>query len=197
MARIPPLVSIPETNLAPLIGQKVRQEHEDSTGWAFAYQAALAQARSAPGPALYLVLFARNFIVTSFGVLGPCMAIATLASIILFHTPIVDWLVTPVTLTLTLFSVDEAESIAPGILAGFGDQFLPALIATGVQDEFWRFILAGLSVTQLIFMSEFGMLVLRSPLPIGFNTLAKVFLLRTALTLPVLGAGAWFLTLNS
>jgi len=191
MSRIPPLALIPETRLAPL------NEEADSTGWTFAYQSALAQAKRAPGPVLYVRLFIRNFIVTAFGVLGPCMAIATLASIILFHTPVINWLVTPITMMLTLFSVIEAELIAPGLVAGFGDQFLPALVATKIQAEFWRFIVAGLSVTQLIFMSEFGMLVLRSSLPINFTSLAAIFLLRTLLTLPVLSAGAWVLTSGS
>jgi len=61
---------------------------------------------------------------------------------------------------------------APALVAGFGDQFLPALIAVRSDDEFWRFVLAGLAVTQLVFMSEFGMIVLRSPLPISLRMLA-------------------------
>ncbi|MFT4711771.1 MAG: nucleoside recognition membrane protein YjiH [Candidatus Azotimanducaceae bacterium] len=190
MARIPPLASIPETQLAPAPVAVT----DNSKAWERAYRSALEKAANAPGPRSYLNLFAKNFMTTAFGVLGPCIALATLATIILFHTPIVDWIVAPISSVLTIFSVAEASTIAPGLIAGFGDQFLPALIAAKLQDEFWRFILAGLSVSQLIFMSEFGVLVLRSPLPIGLTMLAKVFLLRTALTLPVLSAAAWWLT---
>jgi nucleoside recognition membrane protein YjiH len=192
MARIPPLVSIPETQLAP--APVVVVIADNSKRWQSAYRSAIEKADHGPGPSLYLSLFAKNFITTSFGALGPCIALATLATIIVFHTPIVDWIVTPISLVLTIFSVTEASTIAPGLIAGFGDQFLPALVAAKLQDEFWRFILAGLSVSQLIFMSEFGVLVLRSPLPISLTMLVKIFLLRTILTLPVLAAGAWWLT---
>ena len=51
------------------------------------------------------------------------------------------------------------------------------------------FVLAGLSVTQLIFMSEVGVIILRSSLPISFAELLVIFLLRTAIVLPVLVVG--------
>ena len=47
-------------------------------------------------------------------------------------------------------------------------------------------MLASLSVTQLIFIAENGILILRSSIPLNLPQLAAVFLLRTVITLPVL-----------
>ena len=67
---------------------------------------------------------------------------------------------------------------------------MPALAAGNVSSEVTSFVLAGLSVTQLIFMSEGGVIILRSSLPIKLSELAVIFLLRTAIVLPVLIIGA-------
>jgi nucleoside recognition membrane protein YjiH len=52
------------------------------------------------------------------------------------------------------------------------------------------FVLAGLSVCQLIYVSEVGVIILRSSLPLSIGDLVIIFLLRTAITLPVLIVGA-------
>ena len=87
--------------------------------------------------------------------------------------------------------VAQAQLIAPGFLVGFFDQFMPALIAANVEEDYWRFVLGGLSVTQLVFLSEFGMLVLRSKLPVDLKMLFVVFVQRTLITGPILMLAAW------
>jgi len=49
-----------------------------------------------------------------------------------------------------------------------------------------RFIIAALSVTQLIYMSEVGGLLLGSKVPVSFKDLVAIFLLRTLITLPII-----------
>ena len=71
---------------------------------------------------------------------------------------------------------------------------MPALAAGNISNETTSFVLAGLSVTQLIFMSEVGVIILRSSLPLSLGELAMIFLLRTAITLPVLIIGAHLVT---
>ena len=63
-------------------------------------------------------------------------------------------------------------------------------ISCRVESEVTSFVLAGLSVAQLIFMSETGVIILRSSLPITFSELVVIFLLRTVIVLPVLIVGA-------
>ena len=64
--------------------------------------------------------------------------------------------------------------------------FIPSIMAASIDHEMSRFIVATLSVTQLIYMSEVGALLLGSRIPIGPGELLVVFLLRTAVTLPVI-----------
>ena len=87
-----------------------------------------------------------------------------------------------------------AASAAPALFSGFVDQYMPALAAANISNETTSFVLAGLSVTQLIFMSEVGVIILRSSLPLSLGELAVIFLLRTAITLPVLIVGAHLVT---
>lgn len=186
LARIPPLTRIPETQFAPANADTKQLEDEPESGVKGAWHAALQRAALGPGPALYLSNALKSCAITACGVIGPSIAIATLASLLLFHSPIVNGLSAPIAMLLNFGGVPEAGAVATGMLIGFTDQFLPALVAAQLDAELWRFVLAGLSVSQIIFMSEFGLLILRSPLPISLLTLASLFLLRTILTLPVL-----------
>ena len=128
------------------------------------------------------------------GLLGPIMAIATIASVLVFETPIFDWLALPIAWLLELFSFPEASLAGKGFLVGVLDQFMPALVAGGLESEFTRFMLAGLSVAQLIYLSEYGMILLRSSLPISLADLLVTFALRTVVVTPVLLLGAAVLT---
>jgi nucleoside recognition membrane protein YjiH len=67
------------------------------------------------------------------------------------------------------------------------------LIAADIDSSLARFVLTGLSVTQLIFMAEVGVLILRSSLPLGLGDLMVIFALRTLIAFPLLTlAGLWF-----
>ncbi len=124
--------------------------------------------------------------VTIFNVLGPSMLIVVAAAILAFHTPLVDIVATPVRLMLELFSLPEASKVAPGFVIGFFEMFTPVVIATQVESEQMRFVLAGLSVSQLIYMSDVGVLILRSSLPLRLRDLVLLFCLRTLILAPIL-----------
>lgn len=158
------------------------------------FTAAQLKAADSPGVRDYIRLAGMSIAETVPGVVAPAMGMATMAAILIFHTPVFSWLAMPIEWVLSAFSVAEAELIAPGFLAGFLDQFMPALMAGNVSSEFWRFVLGGLAVTQLVFLSEFGLLVLRSSLPVGLKDLTIVFLERTVITTPLLCLGAWIVT---
>ena len=83
--------------------------------------------------------------------------------------------------------------LPPGFLVGFFDQFLPALLAKGIESEMARFILAGLSVCQLIYMAEVGVLILYSSLPLNFWQLLAIFIIRTIIVFPVFLIAGWLL----
>ena len=79
------------------------------------------------------------------------------------------------------------------LIAGFADMLLPSIISAGIQSEMTRFIVAATSVTQLIYLSEVGALLLGSKIPINLKELFIIFLERTLITLPIISLIAHFL----
>lgn len=120
------------------------------------------------------------------GVIPIVMAIGTIALIIAEFTPVFSYLGAPFIPILSLLQVPEATEAAQTMVIGFADMFLPAIIGSGIESELTRFVIAAVSVTQLIYMSEVGGLLLGSKLPVSFLDLIIIFLQRTILTLPII-----------
>ena len=54
-----------------------------------------------------------------------------------------------------------------------------------IESELTRFVVATVSVCQLIYMSEVGALIIKSKIPLGFFHIGGIFLIRTAISLPL------------
>ncbi|MBA4602239.1 YjiH family protein [Thermoactinomyces mirandus] len=133
----------------------------------------------------------KNILDMWIGVLPIVMALGTTAVIIAEYTPLFRWLGIPFIPILSLLQIPEASEAAQTVVVGFADMFLPSVIASGViESELTRFVIACLSVTQLIYMSEVGGLLLGSKIPVDFKDLVVLFLLRTLLTLPIIAGMA-------
>ncbi|MEP4148054.1 MAG: YjiH family protein [Halioglobus sp.] len=148
------------------------------------------RAASSPDVVRFLQSVLSSMMFFVFSVMGAALALATVAALITFHTPLMSWLGTPFVYLLELASFPEANKATAGLFSGYLDQFMPALVASSIDSTKTSFVLAGLSVCQLIFMSECGVIILRSSLPLRVRDLTLIFLLRTLITLPVLMAGA-------
>ena len=121
------------------------------------------------------------------GVLPVVMAIGTLGLVVAEATPLFSILGAPFVPLLELLHVPEAAAAAETMLVGFTDMYVPSIIAaSSVDAELTKFVVAALSVTQLIFMSETGSVILSSKVPINFFELVVIFLLRTIVTLPII-----------
>lgn len=158
-----------------------------------AWERAMRRAASSPGVRDYFSISLSNMMFFMFSVMAAAMALATMAALITFHTPIFTWLGYPFITLLELAGLAEAAAASPALFAGFLDQYIPAIVATGIDSNVTSFVLAGLSVCQLIFISEVGVIILRSSLPLSITDLIVIFLLRTAIILPVLIVGAHFI----
>ncbi|TGB01070.1 YjiH family protein [Halobacillus salinus] len=119
------------------------------------------------------------------GLLPLVMALGTLALIIAEFTPIFTFLSYPFIPILNLLQIPEAQAAAPAMLVGFADMFLPAVVGSAIESELTRFVIGVLSLTQLIYMSEIGVLLIKSKIPITLLELFVIFLQRTIITLPV------------
>jgi len=128
----------------------------------------------------------KNVLDMWLGVAPVVMAFGTIAVILAENTPLFTWLGVPFVPLLELMQVPEAAAASETIIVGFADMFLPAIFASGIESEMTRFIIACLSVSQLIYLSEVGGVLLGSKIPINFWDLLIIFIERTLITLPII-----------
>ena len=147
--------------------------------------AALKKAETAPGPRQLLNSALHNLFDIWFGLMPPLIAIGTLGLVVAEYTPVFQVLSYPLVPILELVRLPEASAAAPALLVGFTDMFLPAVLAKGIDSELTRFVVITVSVTQLIYMTEVGILILKTAIPLTFVNLLQVFFLRTAISLPI------------
>lgn len=125
-----------------------------------------------------------------FGVLPVVMGLGTVALVIAEYTSVFSVLGQPFIPFLELLGVPEAAAASETIVVGFADMFIPAILAASIDSEMTRFVIAAMSVTQLIYMSEVGALLLGSKIPVNIFELFAIFILRTLITLPVIAGVA-------
>ena len=121
------------------------------------------------------------------------MAIGTAALILAEYTAIFRYLGMPFIPLLNFLKVPEAALASETLVVGFADMFLPTVIGATIKSDMTRFIIAVISVTQLIYMSEVGGLLLSSKIPIKFKDLVIIFLQRTLISLPLVALIARFI----
>ena len=156
--------------------------------WGF--ELAVWRARRAPTVSALLRRAVFNIYDIWFALLPLIMSIGALELVLTEHTPIFTLLSAPLVPFLTVLGIPEASAAAPAFLVGFADQFLPAVLGQSIESEHTRFVIAGAAVTQLVYMSELGALILNSKIPVTVGELFVIFLLRTLITVPVLAGVA-------
>ena len=116
------------------------------------------------------------------------MAIGTIALIIAEFTPIFKIIGLPFVPLLAVFGIPEAMAAGQTLIAGFADMLLPSIMATsaGITSNLTLFVIACISVSQLIYLSEVGAVLLASKIPVNLKELFIIFLQRTLITLPVI-----------
>lgn len=128
----------------------------------------------------------KNVLDMWIGVAPVVMAFGTVALILAEYTPVFSILGTPFVPYLNLLGVPEAAEAGQLMVVGFADMFLPAILGADIESEMTRFVVATMSVTQLIYMSEVGGLLLGSKIPVNIFDLIVIFLLRTVIALPII-----------
>lgn len=193
LPRLPPLRSKPDERAVAVDADAVEQPPEGSSMLQHATTLALRRARVAPAPVAMARQASTQVLDIWLGLEPIVMVIGTLGLALATYTPLFNWLSMPLIPLLELLQLPEANAAAPAMVVGFADQFLPVILATAIESPATRFVIACMSVTQLIYMSEVGVLLLRSPLPLGIGDLLAIFVLRTLLTLPVCAVAAHLL----
>lgn len=185
--RIPPLSKINDSyynnsnnNLNEIIP-------EGYTSFSFGLEKAIEKANSPENTINRVSLDGfKNIFDMWIGVTPVIMSMGTLALIIAEYTSFFEWLGLPFIPLLKLLQIPEAAAASKTIMVGFADMFLPSVIASSIASDMTRFIIAALSVTQLIYMSEVGGLILGSKIPLNVKDLLFIFIIRTLITLPII-----------
>ena len=183
ICRLPPLSRMPTTYHTE--AKKTELVPPGASVWRWALQQAVAKAQDAEPLPQQLRHSAVKLLDLWFGLIPSVIAIGTVALMVAEYTPLFDWIALPFRLYLELLSVPEAAAAAPAMVVGFADMILPAVLGAGIESELTRFIIAGISVSQVIYMSEIGALVLRSRIKTTVWHLAGIFLLRTVIAIPL------------
>jgi len=189
MPRIWPLSGFPDTpydQLHPL------REKPAGDGSLFQEAIDLATQRAAKAPPLKQQFYTSvgHILDIWFGLVPAVIAVGGAGLILATYTPILQWLSWPLVPLLELFNLPDAEIAAPALIAGFLDMFLPALMVANIDAEITRFVIGVISLTQLIYMSEVGILMIKCEIPLRFHHLFIIFVLRTLIGLPIVFAFA-------
>lgn len=184
--RIPPLSRKEETYYEP-VGKQISEDVPEGISRSqWAYDLAVGKAREVKSAKKVIVSGFQNVLDIWFGLIPLVMALGTIALILAEFTPVFDYLAYPLVPVLQLLQLPEAQAAAPAMLVGFADMFLPAVVGASIESELTRFVIAAVSLTQLIYMSEVGILLLKSKIPLNLLDLAIIFIQRTIITLPII-----------
>ncbi len=184
--KLPPLKRIPDDYYPP-VGKQLFEEAEGShSSLSWACKRSFEVASRSPSPATSLKKGFGSMLDIFVMMMPAAMTIEFLALVVYYHTPVFQLLSYPFITLLEWMQVPEAQAAAPGLIIGLLDQFVPAIIAGERDSQLTRFVLAGLSVTQLIFFAETALLIMRSKIPLSVMNLIAIFFIRTAIALPIL-----------
>ena len=184
LPRIPPLSLKKDEYLVP--GKAMGESLPEGYTTSFQYGIALAKERVGEHRGLeqFMEGAFKNAAGMWFGVLPVVMCIGTLALVLANHTTIFDTLGLPFLPLLQLLDVPQAAEVSKTMIVGFTDMFTPSVLAAGtITSPMAKFIVAVISVTQLIYLSEVGGLILGSKIPVNLPELFILFLERTIISL--------------
>lgn len=187
MPRIWPLKNIPD-EYAKDVSEDARMEQlpEGKTALRHGYDMATEIGIKAPGFKKFFISGFKTIVDMWFVILPVVMSIGTIATIIANYTPIFEVIGKPFVPLLELLQIPEASHASQTILIGFADMFLPSILIEGVKSDITRFVIGALSISQLIYLSEVGGVILGSKIPVSIGKLFMIFLIRTLITLPII-----------
>lgn len=193
MPRIWPLRGIKDEYL-PEVGKQIDEEVPSSISM-LGYATNLASVRaSKTSPAGVIRSGLHNWLSIFMDLIPVILAWGTIALIIEAQTPIFDWISWPFGWYMYFLQVPYAFDFSHIAIVGFVDMFLPAiLLDIGGAPFRTSFILGALSIVQIIYMAETGILILKSKMSLNIGYLAIIFIMRTVIALPIIVLITWLL----
>jgi nucleoside recognition membrane protein YjiH len=109
-------------------------------------------------------------------------AVCVSAMVLAFYTPVFNWIGLVFRPLLALLQVAEASSISHSFAVGIAEMFLPVLMISDnveILSEGARFMVAAVSMVQIIFFSDSACVMLALKMPVSFKDLVIIFFERT------------------
>lgn len=184
MPRIPPLSKIPDT-YDEISGKQIDESIPEGVSkikWALN----LAGMRAKKASSNDLLKQGLHVYSSMFMDLIPIvMAWGTLVLVLVEFTPIFNIISVPFEWYINIFGIEGAKEVAPTALVGFADMYIPPLMLANFPIERTRFIMGAATLLQIIYMTEVGLIILKSRVPVNVGHLFIVFLERTILAIPL------------
>lgn len=181
--RIWPLGTIPNTYAGEKMINEEMPSNQNLLQWAFA-EAVGRNRKFTWRNALYgSSQMAINIILDIIPIV---IAWGTIGTLLVNLTPIFQMLSYPMGWYMNLLGIQGAFEIAPQTLVGFIDMFIPALITSPELPEQTRFLVAGISLVQIIYMTEVGSIITKSGVGLDIKKLFIIFLQRTIIAIPLI-----------
>lgn len=160
---------------------------KDANVFKFGLEKAIDRAKTAPSTGDILLNGFKTVIDMYLGLLPLVMAWGTLALMVAEFTPFFSIISLPIVYVLEFLKIPDASLAAPAVLVGFTDMFLPSIMVSGENvSQVTQFIIGALSITQLIYLTETGAVILKSDIPLNLKDLFLLFLTRTIIALPII-----------
>ena len=192
MPRLWPLSSIPDT----YSGKAGQQRHGDDLpeGYTLKEWGLHLAVKRAQSQTLHATLMVgvKTFISLVVSTMPLVISWGTVVLLIANNTPVFQILSAPFAWMLELMRIPEAAAVAPAFILGYADQFLSAVVGSSLKTEAARFMCAGISATGLVYMTEVGVLILNSSIPLGVGKLTAIYFMRAIATVFLLAPFAWW-----
>ncbi|MEK9197361.1 YjiH family protein [Ureibacillus sp. FSL E2-3493] len=194
MPRIFPLSRKPDTNIDGSIPDDKREDvPKGFNAFSLGLHNALSKADSNKNLGKVIGAGFKNVLEMWFAITPVIMAFGTIALVLAEYTSFFKILGMPFEPILAALQIPFADQAAQTMIVGFADMLLPSVLGSGIESDLTRFFIATVSVTQLIYMSEVGGLILGTKLPLKIWDLFLIFLIRTIISIPIIAVIAHIL----
>ena len=191
LPKLPPLSKVPD--IYHVQHPQKEEIPEGMTPLQYGFSLAMKKAENSPSIRDFFMEGYHNVLDMWLGTLPVILSLGTIALIIAEFTPIFKILGLPFIPVYQLLHIPEATLASQTVIVGFADMFLPSVIASSIESDITRFVVAATSVTQLIYMSEIGSIIMSSKIPVSLTNLFIIFIQRTLVTLPLIALFAHIL----
>lgn len=182
--RIPPLSKIPDS-YDEISGKQINEEIPEGVSrmrWALTLAGNTAKKSSlADVGKSGLLVYSSMFM----DLIPIVMSWGTIVLVLVEFTPIFDIISIPFGWYINLMGIEGAKEVAPTALVGFADMYIPPLMLANFPIERTRFIMGAVTLLQIIYMTEVGLIVLKSRVPVNVKHLFIVFIERTIIAIPL------------